>query len=134
MASGAQPSVAALATMHTDDRLDGRMELNTPHISNADTHQNAMRATTECPLTLPPRSCAWHWIRLALLGVPFAVSDLLPHTVDPDCLARQSACDRSSLLCFHSIRLRSLWTLQCLKPRHQGTSTRSCQLYLLPSD
>ena len=30
MASGAQPSVAVLETMDTEDRLDGRMELNTP--------------------------------------------------------------------------------------------------------
>ena len=68
--SGVQPSIAAFANMDAEDRVDDRMELNTPHISNSDTHQNAMRAATEHPPMLPPRSRAWRWIRLALLGVP----------------------------------------------------------------
>ena len=67
-------------------------------------------------------------------GVLPGVSAALPHTADPACLARQSAYDGSSLLCFHLIGLRGLRTLQCLKPLHQGTSPRSCQPYLLPSD
>jgi transposase len=44
----APPSVAPLPT----NRLEGRMKLNTPHIPNADPHQNARGATTERPLTL----------------------------------------------------------------------------------
>jgi hypothetical protein len=47
------------------------MERTTPPTPHSDTHENAMGATLERPLRLPPRSHAWRWIRLALLGVPF---------------------------------------------------------------
>lgn len=46
------------------------MRLNTPHIPNGDTHQNAMEVTTERPLTLPSWPRVWRCIRLTLLGVP----------------------------------------------------------------
>ena len=47
------------------------MERTTPPTPHSDTHQNAMGATLERPLRLPPRSHAWRWIRFALLCVPF---------------------------------------------------------------
>jgi HmuY protein len=47
-----------------------RMALKTPPPPNPDTHPNTTRAMGERPPTLPPRSRAWRWIRLALLGLP----------------------------------------------------------------
>src|ERR671925_181089 len=72
IAGGAQPSVARSEFTDAEDGLgDGRMELTTPPTPRSDTHQNVMGPTTERPRTLTPRSRAWRWIRLTLLGMPF---------------------------------------------------------------
>jgi HmuY protein len=71
MATGVQPSVAALAIPDTEDRQDGRMELKTPHTSNLDIHQKATASGIERPRTPFPRARPLRWIRLAFLGLPF---------------------------------------------------------------